>query len=1155
MRSRPQRTVQPRTVDMKVAGVGMVKVSRFSLDIDTVLKEDAGGARARRQREQQSLLYVSNSGRQVAGRDFQHQDVCQECWDGGELLVCDLCPLGFHLKCLGLQQMPSVSMWHCPHHHCATCLRRVSAATLLFRCECCSHAYCEDCLPAEAAVQGNSKRLEALGYRMQGSACYILCSYDCLHFFEAEIEKPEAASAPHQRAPSAAYLPPPEGEGVEGGAGTGSHKAGTGTGRRKGRKGTYLAGRGAGADAGAEAKSEGGEMEVGTGTDAHEGEEGAGAGAEGAGAAVGAVGEGQKLDPAEAAAHSLTLSVEHALDNCSLADIRARLGLRDAGDAEAGEGGAPNPNLNALRLCARFQSLGEIPNFSYRLGRSPFRVKSLLFKIVTDTRKFMQSLVEGEGAGGGGEGNSASGGGGGGGGSIDEWEGGDLEDMDEATLARELTSYAGAVAGLSPQQLSRVFLHAVSSIARAQRSELFPLSQLLGLCLVTPIIRPKPLPEDVDVATARILDEQYAKVFWEPKFCWIKDYHRQKLEEAITAVLVLPCPQNLLMQKSQQAVLPRNSLSPHCLLYCSRLLQALGERCEDDNNLFFTALAIKQKGVTQVRTWRAEYPLGQASHPLARMQWLLPAARLFVHLRRPFNLEDRGLRQLLCTTYTHFHPPPPTYPAYRPNYPPTSTYMPSSVYGGGAYQGGGGAHMAQRLSASGFSYAYQTPSGQASAAGLRPGYVMAPAAPVSAAVRVRQTALAVVIRAKHLPMTPAHELSVFLQWINTRAELPERAVSDSDIVAMQAAAAASRTGAPTPAPAPDPPKPPAPPVCRFHIPPGERKGQYKPIHALLRMQLPPDWVQADRVEVVRRCECELLVKATTKAAYLDVNTLPHRVARELKLHPEWLSTPASAKSGGEGAAADATAGVKGEVKGADTETETKVANGATAVGGADASAITTATAAVTAATVDAVPGAEGGSATGPAVDTATATSSDAAVPAAAAPTAAPAAPASSGSSSSGPTPPSSSTGWRAFVSAPVRQDMISRVEKMLRLVSEQLGIRTLEDLNAKIQQYELGLIISAASGAEYLDKETLPKRLALLVSEFADFKKMLAPSYVPPMPQPMHAVVPPVPSMPAVQLVPTQPVPTAPVPSVPSMPPTVPVPSLSMPEAPPAPKL
>lgn len=59
--------------------------------------------------------------------------MCNECWDGGELIVCDMCPMAFHLQCIGLHAMPKSNFWFCPHHECATCHRRVSAAALLFR--------------------------------------------------------------------------------------------------------------------------------------------------------------------------------------------------------------------------------------------------------------------------------------------------------------------------------------------------------------------------------------------------------------------------------------------------------------------------------------------------------------------------------------------------------------------------------------------------------------------------------------------------------------------------------------------------------------------------------------------------------------------------------------------------------------------------------------------------------------------------------------------------------------------------------------------------------------------------------------------------------------------------------------------------------------
>jgi hypothetical protein len=41
--------------------------------------------------------------------------------------------MAFHLACIGLTCMPAGNFWFCPHHQCATCKRRVSAAALLFR--------------------------------------------------------------------------------------------------------------------------------------------------------------------------------------------------------------------------------------------------------------------------------------------------------------------------------------------------------------------------------------------------------------------------------------------------------------------------------------------------------------------------------------------------------------------------------------------------------------------------------------------------------------------------------------------------------------------------------------------------------------------------------------------------------------------------------------------------------------------------------------------------------------------------------------------------------------------------------------------------------------------------------------------------------------
>lgn len=85
------------------------------------------------------------------------------------------------------------------------------------------------------------------------------------------------------------------------------------------------------------------------------------------------------------------------------------------------------------------------------------------------------------------------------------------------------------------------------------------------------------------------------------------------------------------------------------------------------------------------------------------------------------------------------------------------------------------------------------------------------------------------------------------------------------------------------------------------------------------------------------------------------------------------------------------------------------------------------------------------------------------------------------------------TAWRSQITEEIRQYMIDRVEKMLRLVSVQLRIHSLDDLNHKIQQYEMGLVMSATSMSEYTDKNTLPRRLAGLVTDFDEYKKTLSP--------------------------------------------------------------
>jgi len=136
----------------------------------------------------------------IAGRDYQHEPTCLACVVppatkgtkaaclpcGPPTLQCKLCPMAFHSACAhehgcaeAVGALGQIS-FTCPHHACVVCSRKASAAGgMLFRCEACPKAFCEDCLPKEANIVGCSARLEARGVRLPSQACYVRCSKRC----------------------------------------------------------------------------------------------------------------------------------------------------------------------------------------------------------------------------------------------------------------------------------------------------------------------------------------------------------------------------------------------------------------------------------------------------------------------------------------------------------------------------------------------------------------------------------------------------------------------------------------------------------------------------------------------------------------------------------------------------------------------------------------------------------------------------------------------------------------------------------------------------------------------------------------------------------------------------------------------------------------
>ena len=134
--------------------------------------------------------------RQQAGRDYQHELVCMQCGDGGLLVQCDLCPVSCHAECVGFDhaEVAAVRTWYCPHHACLECGRKAAAVGgLLFRCEWCTNAFCEDHLPIDAELVGRCERYERLGMRHPDQACYIHCQEQCKEI--AKEKKLEAAQA------------------------------------------------------------------------------------------------------------------------------------------------------------------------------------------------------------------------------------------------------------------------------------------------------------------------------------------------------------------------------------------------------------------------------------------------------------------------------------------------------------------------------------------------------------------------------------------------------------------------------------------------------------------------------------------------------------------------------------------------------------------------------------------------------------------------------------------------------------------------------------------------------------------------------------------------------------------------------------------------
>ncbi|KAI9032110.1 SNF2 family N-terminal domain-containing protein [Hyaloraphidium curvatum] len=122
-----------------------------------------------------------HQSKRPSARNFQYDEECYACREGGLIMLCSRCPRVYHPRCVDLTKndVARLITWTCPQHRCCECSRvTTDAGGLLFRCVGCPHAWCEDCLPDEEKIEpiGDvNPYLEARGFGYVKQAYYIKC--------------------------------------------------------------------------------------------------------------------------------------------------------------------------------------------------------------------------------------------------------------------------------------------------------------------------------------------------------------------------------------------------------------------------------------------------------------------------------------------------------------------------------------------------------------------------------------------------------------------------------------------------------------------------------------------------------------------------------------------------------------------------------------------------------------------------------------------------------------------------------------------------------------------------------------------------------------------------------------------------------------------
>ena len=126
---------------------------------------------------------------------LENQGWCQYCGDGGTIYLCSRCPIAVHKECCIRFLYPRLPterrFFSCSHHWCTKCGKSAQhAGGILFPCQACPVAFCEDCLPKDRKgfrFLGQCDRFEELGFNSTKQNVYIHCSEHCENYAITEF--------------------------------------------------------------------------------------------------------------------------------------------------------------------------------------------------------------------------------------------------------------------------------------------------------------------------------------------------------------------------------------------------------------------------------------------------------------------------------------------------------------------------------------------------------------------------------------------------------------------------------------------------------------------------------------------------------------------------------------------------------------------------------------------------------------------------------------------------------------------------------------------------------------------------------------------------------------------------------------------------------